>query len=65
MTITASTAYGLGEPQVAGPLTVYPVLGPECDVGFRSLSQSLAAGAFVKEVDEHGSVGDTARPPHA
>src|SRR5438874_585160 len=58
MTISASTSYGLGEPQVAGPLAVYPLLGPECSLGFRSLAQALAAGAFVKEVDEHGSVGD-------
>jgi hypothetical protein len=48
--------FELGERQVAGALAVFPVLGTDAETPYRSLAQALSAGAFVEEVDEHGSV---------
>jgi hypothetical protein len=57
MTI-AQVPFGLGRPQVAGPLAVYPVLGAEPRTDYRSLAQALKLGASVTEVNAQGSVGD-------
>ena len=48
----------LGEPQVAGPLAVFPVLGPEPRLVYRSFAQAVEHGAFVKELDSGAAVGD-------
>jgi hypothetical protein len=48
----------LGEPQVAGPLAVFPVFGPEPRLGYRAFAQASELGAFVKELDEAASVGE-------
>jgi len=48
----------LGEPQVAGPLAVFPVLGRQPRLPYMSLARALHIGAVVTEVDEQGSVGD-------
>jgi hypothetical protein len=48
-------AYTLGEPQVAGPLAVFPVFGPEPRLEYRAFVQAAELGAFVKEV-ESGAV---------
>lgn len=58
MTTLTQIPFTLGRPQVAGPLAVFPVLGPEPRAFYRSLAHALKLGAFVTEVDEHGSVGD-------
>jgi hypothetical protein len=48
----------LAEPQVAGPLAVFPVLGAPGALEYRSFAQAAALGAFVKELDEGASVND-------
>jgi hypothetical protein len=48
----------LDEPQVAGPLAVFPVLGDPGTLRYRSFAQAAALGAFVKELDEGASVND-------
>ena len=48
----------LGEPQVAGPLAVFPILGPAGQLAYRSFATAIELGAFVKELDEGASVGD-------
>ncbi len=47
----------LGAPQVSGALAVFPVLGPEPRLRYRSLAAALGLGAAVKEVDGAGAVG--------
>ena len=44
-------AYTLGGPQVAGPLAVFPVFGPEPRLEYRAFVQAADLGAFVKEVE--------------
>jgi hypothetical protein len=58
MAIRTDTRFHLGEPQISGPLTVYPIFGPEPTVLYRSLSHAVAHGAFITEVDEDGDVND-------
>ena len=58
MTTTTVRRYTLGSPQTAGPLAVFPIFGPEPRWRYRSLAQASARGAFVAEVDDHGSVND-------
>jgi hypothetical protein len=48
-------AYTLGGPQVAGPLAVFPVFGPQPRLEYRAFAQAAELGAFVKEV-ESGAV---------
>ena len=48
-------AYTLGGPQVAGPLAVFPVFGPEPRLQYRAFAQAADLGALVKEV-ESGAV---------
>ena len=44
-------AYTLGGPQVAGPLAVFPVFGPEPRLQYRAFVQAAELGALVKEVE--------------
>jgi hypothetical protein len=48
--------FTLGEPQVAGPLAVYPVLGPDPRLAYRAFADAAARGAFAKELDTGASV---------
>ena len=48
----------LGSPQLAGPLAVFPLFGPEPRLTYRSFAQATALGALVKELDEGASVND-------
>ena len=48
----------LGEPQVAGPLAVFPIVGPAGKLAYRSFAAAIELGAFVKELDEGASVGN-------
>jgi hypothetical protein len=49
-------AYTLGGPQVAGPLAVFPVFGPEPRLEYRAFVQAAELGAFVKEVESGAMV---------
>lgn len=55
---TTTPQLHLGEPQVSGPLAVFPIFGREPRLRYRCLAQAAEHGAFVTEVDEHGSVND-------
>ena len=48
--------YFVGEPQVSGPLAVFPVFGPPPWLGYRAFARASQLGAFVKELDEGASV---------
>jgi hypothetical protein len=58
MTPNIRTHFHLGSAQVSGPLAVYPILGGEPPLQYRTLAQAVKHGAFISEVDEHGSVND-------
>jgi hypothetical protein len=53
---TLTDSYTLGRPQVAGPLSVFPVFGPSPALHYRSLAEAIGLGAFVKELDQGASV---------
>jgi hypothetical protein len=55
---TLTTQFTLGEPQVAGPLAVFPIFGPEPRLSYRTFEEAAELGAFVKELDAGASVGD-------
>lgn len=55
---TLTQEYTLGEPQVSGPLTVFPIVGPEPRLEYRTFEEATGSGAFVKELPGGGSVGD-------
>lgn len=48
----------LGDPVVSGPLTVFPVFGPEPRQNYISLKDAMARGLSVKELPGGGSVRD-------
>lgn len=48
----------LGDPDVQGPLTVFPVFGPEPRLAYVSFAQGRAAGASIKELQSGASVND-------
>lgn len=58
MTTLTKIPFELGEAQVAGPLAVFPVLGPEPKLDYTGLAHALKHGSFVREVDDEGSVGN-------
>jgi hypothetical protein len=41
----------LGDPDVHGPLAVFPLFGPAPQLGYVSFAQGCAAGASVKELE--------------
>jgi len=47
-----------GEPDVSGPMVVYPVFGPDPEHEYISVSRAQALGLTVKEQSGGGSVGD-------
>ncbi len=47
-----------GEPDVSGPIAVYPVFGPEPKQDYTSMSRARALGFTVKEQPGGGSVRD-------
>ena len=63
---TITTDLTLGAPQLAGPLAVFPLFGPEPGLAYRSFAQAIAVGALVKELDGGASVNDLtlANPTH-
>lgn len=48
----------LGDPDVHGPLAVFPVFGPPAQLDYRSFAQGCAAGAGVRELPDGASVND-------
>lgn len=48
--------FRLGEPQVAGPLAVFPVFGPDPRLRYRAFSEAVGLGALVKELESGASV---------
>ena len=56
MTTNTAIHFHLGDPQVSGPLAVYPIFGPDPRLVYRGLAQAIKHGAFITEVDEHGDV---------
>ncbi|HEY3019707.1 MAG TPA: DUF6569 family protein [Solirubrobacteraceae bacterium] len=48
----------LGEADVAGPLAVFPIFGPEPRLAYRSFAQAAPLGATVAETAGHASVND-------
>jgi len=55
---TLTPSLTLGDPQVVGPLAVFPVLGPQPQLNYRAFATATALGAFVKELDQGASVRD-------
>jgi len=53
---TLTPSFTLGDPQVAGPLAVFPVLGPPPRAEYRAFATASRLGAFVKELDEGAAV---------
>jgi hypothetical protein len=58
MSTRVATQFHLGAPQVTGALAVYPIFGGDPRLHYRSLAAASALGAFVSEVDPHGSVNE-------
>lgn len=48
----------LGEPDVQGPLAVWPIFGPAPRVKFVSFTQGRALGATIKELEREAAVND-------
>jgi hypothetical protein len=48
----------LGDPDVHGPLTVFPLFGPEPRLVYVSFAQGRAAGMTIKELERGASVND-------
>jgi hypothetical protein len=48
----------LGDPDVHGPLAVFPLFGPAPQLGYVSFAQGCAAGASVTELEGGASVND-------
>lgn len=48
----------LGEPDVHGPLAVFPIFGPAPQLDYVSFGQGHAAGVTIKELDHGASVND-------
>lgn len=53
---TLTQTHSLGEPQVAGPLAVFPVFGPFARFDYRAFVQAVELGALVKELESAASV---------
>src|SRR3954469_12058037 len=48
----------IGEPDVCGPLAVFPLFGPDPDLGYVAFAQAVSAGASVKELAAGAAVND-------
>jgi ARG and Rhodanese-Phosphatase-superfamily-associated Protein domain len=53
---TLTRQYTIGEPQVAGPLAVFPVFGPGPRLDYRTFAQATELGALARELDGGASV---------
>ena len=48
----------LGEPDIHGPLAVFPILGPATELDYVSLAQGRSAAVTLKEIEGGASVSD-------
>jgi len=48
-------SHHLGEPQISGPLAVYPIFGPQPGLRYRSIAHAIERGAYVTELDGRAS----------
>lgn len=48
----------VGEPDVAGPLAVFPLFGPPAELEYQSFAQGRSQGVSIKELGAGASVGD-------
>jgi hypothetical protein len=48
----------VGKPDVAGPLALFPLFGPEARLEYQSFAQGCAHGVTIKELDGGASVRD-------
>jgi hypothetical protein len=53
---TLTLSHSVGEPQVAGPLAVFPVLGPPARLDYRAFVQAIELGVAVKELESGAAV---------
>src|SRR3954454_4072594 len=51
-------AVRIGEPDVCGPLTVFPLFGPAPQLEYLSFAQAVGLGVSVKELETGASVND-------
>jgi hypothetical protein len=51
-------AIRIGEPDMCGPLAVFPLFGPDPDVDYVGFAQAVTTGMTVKELDSGASVND-------
>src|SRR4051794_24737126 len=51
-------AIHIGEPDVCGPLVVFPLFGPAPQLEYLSFAQAVGLGLTVKELDTGASVND-------
>lgn len=51
-------AIRIGDPDVCGPLAVFPLFGPEPQLRYLAFAQAVPAGLIVKELDGGASVRD-------
>ncbi|MBA2348938.1 MAG: hypothetical protein H0V81_11650, partial [Solirubrobacterales bacterium] len=52
----SAPAFTVADPDVCGPLTVFPILGPEASFEFRSFAEAAALGVQLSELREGASV---------
>ena len=48
----------LGDPDIHGPLAVFPIFGPAPRIEYLSFAQGRALGAAIKELEQHAEVND-------
>jgi hypothetical protein len=48
----------LGDPDIHGPLAVFPLFGPAPQQDYVSFAQGRALGAAIKELEQHAAVND-------
>ena len=53
---TLTRQYTIGEPQVVGPLAVFPVFGPDPLLDYCTFAQATELGALARELDGGASV---------
>jgi hypothetical protein len=58
MSTNTALRHHLGEPQISGPLAVYPIFGPQPRLRYRSLAHAVERGAYITELDGRASVND-------
>ena len=51
----------LGDPDVHGPLAVFPILGPAPRTDYVSFAQGRALGAAIKELEHGAAVNERPR----